>query len=284
MAKILLACIQDVLAPRGMQAVKALLDFIYLAQYSTHDMVTLSYLEDALKKFHQVKKYFIDVGCWDHLNIPKLHSLIHYVESIKLFGTTDNYNIEMFECLHINFAKHGWRATNQRDEFPQMIRWLSRQEKVTYFKHSLASQLPPVSATQSSLPIITNSASKCSTITLTKKPHYPSRSLQIIQATHNCPQFQWHLKQYLNNFLQEPLSIRQTKSSIIPFNNIDVYSMFRFHPEIIQDDDDECDIVRAIPCSTSLPRGRFDTVIFIDSDNAEATGLEGEYNVYFNNT
>jgi len=117
MAKILLACVHDVLAPRGVRAIKVLLDFIYLAQYTTtHDTITLSYLKDALKKFHQDKKYFIDVGCREHLNILKLHSLIHYVDSIKLFGTTDNYNTEMFEQLHIDFAKQGWRATNQRDE------------------------------------------------------------------------------------------------------------------------------------------------------------------------
>jgi len=97
MAKILFACIHDVLPPRGTRAVKGILDFINLAQYSTHDDITLSYIQDALQEFHQNKKYFIDVGCQEHLNFPKLHSLIHYIDSIKLFGTTDNYNTELFE-------------------------------------------------------------------------------------------------------------------------------------------------------------------------------------------
>jgi len=284
MAKILLACIHDVLAPRGVRAVKALLDFIYLAQYSTHDTTTLSYLEDALKTFHQNKKYFIDVGCRENLNFPKLHSLIHYIDSIKLFGTTDNYNTEMFERLHIDFAKHGWQATNQRDEFPQMIRWLSRQEKIEYFKHSLASRITPATlqSTNSVAPPLTNSASKRSKITLAKNPQYPSRPLQIVQVTHNCPQFQRHLKQYLNNFLEKPLPLHQMETSILPFNNINIYSMFQFHPETIQDDDDGCDIVRAIPSSPSFHKGRFDTVIVIDKDDAEATGLEGKCDVCFN--
>jgi hypothetical protein len=74
------------------------------------------------------------------------------------------------------------------------------------------------------------------------------------------------------------LSLRQIENSILPFNNVDVYSMFRFHPEAVQDDNEnENDIVRAIPFSTSHPRGRFDTVVVIDSDSAEATGLEGKY-------
>ncbi|KAF8905579.1 hypothetical protein CPB84DRAFT_1625246, partial [Gymnopilus junonius] len=133
MAKILLGCLVGVMAAPGIKAVKALLDFIYLAQYPTHNNETLGYLRTALKEFHDNKSYFVNVKCREHLNLPKLHSLSHYIESIELFGTTDNYNTEMFERLHIDFAKHGWRATNQRDEFPQMIHWLCRQEKITFF-------------------------------------------------------------------------------------------------------------------------------------------------------
>ncbi|OJA17377.1 hypothetical protein AZE42_14010 [Rhizopogon vesiculosus] len=40
----------------------------------------------------------------------------------------------MFEHFHIDYAKEGWRATNFRDELPQMTQWLSCQEKVTMFK------------------------------------------------------------------------------------------------------------------------------------------------------
>jgi hypothetical protein len=135
-----------------------------------------------------------------------------------------------------------------------MICWLSRQEKVNYFDHLLSSRL--------SSRLFSNTSS-------------PSHPLTIIQATHNAPQFQCHLKQYINNFLSDPLPSCQLETTHLPFNNIDVYSMFRFHPEIIQDDNEECDIVRAVPCSSPCPRGRFDTVIVIDNDIAEATGLEG---------
>ena len=45
----------------------------------------------------------------------------------------------MFERLHIDFAKQGWQASNKRDEFPQMISWLSCQEKFNSFKSYLAS-------------------------------------------------------------------------------------------------------------------------------------------------
>ncbi|KAF8876593.1 hypothetical protein CPB84DRAFT_1817663 [Gymnopilus junonius] len=114
MAKILLGCLVSLMAQQGIKAVKALLDFIYLAQYTSHNKETLDYMKNALEEFHDNKQYFINIQCQEHLNLPKLHSLIHYVDSIELFGMTNNYNTEMFEHLHIDFAKH--------DEFPQMIR------------------------------------------------------------------------------------------------------------------------------------------------------------------
>jgi len=42
----------------------------------------------------------------------------------------DNYNTEQSERLHIDFAKDAYRATNQRDQYPQMTAWLERREKV----------------------------------------------------------------------------------------------------------------------------------------------------------
>jgi hypothetical protein len=121
-----------------------------------------------------------------------------------------------------------------------------------------------------------NSASKRSAISLSKKPQYPLRPISVVQETHNASQFQRHLRQYLNTLLPNPLSVCVVESSLLPFHNIDVYTMFHFHPEALQDDElNENDIVRAVPCSPSLPSGRYDTVIVMESNNAEATGLEG---------
>jgi len=48
MVKILLSCLRGALPKKGLLAVKSILDFIYLVQYSTHDNTTLQYMEDAL--------------------------------------------------------------------------------------------------------------------------------------------------------------------------------------------------------------------------------------------
>ncbi|KAJ7757871.1 hypothetical protein B0H14DRAFT_3598556 [Mycena olivaceomarginata] len=138
MARILLGCLVGKIPAKGIRACRAILDFIYLSQYTTHDDGTLDTLRNALKAWHQNRDFFISATVRKDFNIPKFHSLLHYVESIEYFGTTDNYNTEIFERLHIDFAKNGWRASNRRDEFPQMITWLGRQEKISSFSGYLA--------------------------------------------------------------------------------------------------------------------------------------------------
>ena len=93
-------------------------------------METIEHLQRCLAAFHDHKAVFLDLGARKNFNLPKLHSLTHYVSSIQLFGTTDNYNTEQSECLHINLAKDAYCATNHKDEYSQMTLWLECQEKM----------------------------------------------------------------------------------------------------------------------------------------------------------
>ena len=91
---------------RLVRSVCSLLDFLYLAQYQCHTTETIARLHEALSEFHSHKDIFMDLGIQEHFNIPKIHSLNHYIPSIRLFGTTDNYNTEQSERLHIDFTKN----------------------------------------------------------------------------------------------------------------------------------------------------------------------------------
>ncbi len=180
----------------------------------------------------------------------------------------------MFERLHIDFAKHGWRATNQRDEFPQMIRWLSRQEKTTHFQRMLLSkqrnEQPPPILESSSNP------SKRMPISIAKFPNRSNFPISHVEEYHKAPFFELHLKRYFNSLLEKPLSNQRLNSATLPISKINIYNMFHFHPVPLQDDDNEQDIVRALPVSKSNPHGRFDTVVVLENDTAESTGLEGK--------
>lgn len=270
MAKILLGCLVGVLPKKGLLAVKSILDFIYLAQYATHDKITLGYMEDALEMWEKNRSFFIQSGIRENFNIPKFHSLLHYIESIKLFGTTDNYNTEMFERLHIDFAKHGWRASNFRDEFPQMISWLSRREKIISFDAYVFHNEKGIQ----------NSLSPCRlsekvSIKLAKYPNQAGKSITAIETTHKAPGFSKSLKEYLNQFLIRRTSNHMAHTYPLPFSKLDVFYQFKFSPHALQDDEDETDVVKATPTSSKCPSGRFDPVIVLYTDEAEATGMAG---------
>ncbi|KDR70579.1 hypothetical protein GALMADRAFT_76006 [Galerina marginata CBS 339.88] len=282
MARVLLGCLVGKIPKSGIMAIKALLDFIALAQYRAHDNYTLGYLQDALNEYHKNKEYFIRMNVRKHLNIPKFHSLHHYIDSIKLYGTTDNYNTETFERFHIDFAKEGWRASNKRDEFPQMVTWLSRQEKVSAFDNYLDwldidsknTEPPPTPLSKKPL------------VHIAKYPPYPGRLISVIEQSHDAPQLSQHLKEYLNKFLPPGHRTSNAVSHLysLPFQRLDVYTQFKFHPHSLQEegyDVQENDTVKAIPRSNKNPNGRMDTVVVLYKDAAESTGVEGQHSNSF---
>ena len=136
MARVLLGIVSDIRLSQGLdparllRAVRGIVDFVFLSQLPVHSSESLHTLKQALQLFHNNKSIFVDLGIRESFNIPKLHSCRHYVSSIKLFGTADNYNTQHTERLHINLTKDGYRATNMKDELPQMTAWLERKEKI----------------------------------------------------------------------------------------------------------------------------------------------------------
>ncbi|KAJ7890239.1 hypothetical protein B0H13DRAFT_1578941, partial [Mycena leptocephala] len=104
--------------------------YTYRAQYPMHTTETLDGLEDARTRFHQNKSIFVDLGVREEFKLPKLHSMEHHVPNIKMFGTSDNYNTEYTQRLHIDLAKDAHRSTNRKDEFSQMTLWLEPKEKI----------------------------------------------------------------------------------------------------------------------------------------------------------
>ncbi|KAG1852717.1 hypothetical protein F4604DRAFT_1883476 [Suillus subluteus] len=132
----LLGIIIDIRLPNNMssarllRAVRGLLDFLYIAQYPCHSSETLVFLNEALELFHRNKDIFIDLGIRNSFNLPKLHFALHYTHMIRTYGTTDNYNTESTERLHIDLAKDAYRSTNHKNEFAQMATWLERREKI----------------------------------------------------------------------------------------------------------------------------------------------------------
>ncbi|KAJ3995656.1 hypothetical protein F5050DRAFT_257727 [Lentinula boryana] len=229
---------------RGITACRSILHFIQLAQYPSHDEDTLGYMAEALDIWHQHRDYFIDSGARRHFNIPKFHSLLHYIDSIRWLGTTDNYNTEAFERLHIDLAKEGWRASNHRDHFPQMVTFIDRQEKVSsydFYRCWVEESVKPVATdgdenaeqvedVVTSVPAASEeeenavqagkigrpndtraTTSNGIVLRLAKNPPEPHKTLSRISVSHGAPGFITALKVYLNALL--PSHNQATKTS-----------------------------------------------------------------------
>ena len=87
-------------------------------------------MANSLKVLHENKDIFIQAGVREDFNIPKFHSMVHYVEAIKSRGSADGFNTESPERLHIDYAKEGYHASNKKDYVKQMTVWLGRQEAI----------------------------------------------------------------------------------------------------------------------------------------------------------
>ncbi|RDX43467.1 hypothetical protein OH76DRAFT_1361159 [Lentinus brumalis] len=128
--KVLLGLLAGQTSVHVQKAARGLLDFFYYAQLEVHSDETLARMDAALATFHEHKDEFVALGIREHFNIPKLHSLVHYVEAIRRLGCLDGVNTETSERLHIDFAKNAYRASSRREYFTQMTTWLQRQEAV----------------------------------------------------------------------------------------------------------------------------------------------------------
>jgi hypothetical protein len=107
-----------------------------------HTDTTLQLLDNALARFHEFKDVFIKHEIRTDFNINKVHSMVHYSESIRQLGAADGYNTETPERLHIEFAKRAYQVTNRRQFFEQMTRYLDRHKCVTKFDAYLCWALP----------------------------------------------------------------------------------------------------------------------------------------------
>ncbi|KAG2131626.1 hypothetical protein DEU56DRAFT_914397 [Suillus clintonianus] len=132
---VVLGVIAGAVEPHVFQAAGAPLNFIYCAQYQSHMDTTLARMQDTLNEFHTNKPIFFELSLRQHFNLPKVHSMCHYVQPIRSLGSTDGFNSESPKRLHIDYAKDAYQASSKVDYINQMTHWLKLQEAV--FRHSV---------------------------------------------------------------------------------------------------------------------------------------------------
>ena len=274
MCSILLGLIIDLPVPGGLdssrvvKAVRALSDFLFLAQFECHTSGTLSQLEDCLAAFHNNKAVFIDLGIRENFDIPKFHSLLHYASSIRLFGTTDNYNTEQSERLHIDLAKEAYRATNRKDEYAQMTMWLERREKV--HRHSASIDWRQ-NDRQNVRPrsLIRPLCVRAQSIKIAQTPSRKAVPFLDIFWKYGAPLFQDALADFIVGVNNPGLGVRalraRAENTLLPFRTVRVYHHIKFTSTNGSQESEIVDAVHVRP-EQKDSRGRiiparFDTVL-----------------------
>ena len=280
----LLGILVDVRLPDGaspiplIRVTRAILDFLYLAQYPVHTSETLVTLESALENFHSNKYIFDTLGIRSDFNIPKLHFLVHYPHAIKLFGTTDNYNTEATERLHIDFAKDAYQATNHKDEFIQMTKWLERQEKLMHHANYVMwrcklDTLSPVTdaSTSSSFSCWEIPDMACSLIPkMTRHPTHKNVPISEISSPniYGAVNFETALCRFISQFQNPTLTRRQIEEASydihLPFYSLPVFHKIKFWNEEIYGNV-TIDSIHSYPArikdNSVLQASRFDTAL-----------------------
>ena len=278
----LLGVIADMRLPNNLdssrliRAMRGLLDFIYLSQLPVHSTRTLNLLDDALQVFHSNKTIFIDLGIRENFNIPKLHSCAHYASSIKFYGTTDNYNTQYTERLHIDLVKDAYRATNRKDEYPQMTSWLERGEKIQYHDSYIQWRLSGHGRT-----ILSTNPHSCLVparrIKMTCKPTVHAVSIDTLASKYGASYFRdafarymvgWHNPEFNRSRVE-----RESLNVNIPFVNVSTYHHVKF---VNAGGDEIVDALHVQPgrktaCGQETA-GRFDTALVRVGDS---TGMHG---------
>ena len=292
MSRILLGLVIDAPLPNGLsnvrliRAVRALLDFLYLAQYPVHTDETLALLEDALEHFHNNKEIFVDLGIRDAFNIPKLHFASHYVDYIKLYGTLDNFNTKYTERLHIDLAKNAYAATNHKDEFTQMAVWLEQKEKIHRHRQYVDWRLdgsPPPPQVEWTPPGLDFNR----TLKLTKYPIKQMVPFDILVAKYGATHFRTAVAHFIAltnepNITRAQLE-RRLRGVHIPFNKLPVWHRIKFTQTdpstsmVLTADSIHCYPGQRDSRGKLIP-GRFDTAL-INDGTGEELGLDGTFNL-----
>ncbi|KAF8263319.1 hypothetical protein EI94DRAFT_1772973 [Lactarius quietus] len=239
MCHILLGLITDILLPGGqvasrvVRSTRTFLDFTFLA-----------HLEDSLAEFHDNKDIFIDVGVRDNFNLPKLHSLLHYGPSIALFGTTDNYNSEQMERLHIKLPKKGYQKMMNHAAY---IKWRQQDNSNRASAHTYTPNER-----------------------MAKNPTLKAVTFNKLSAEYGMVDFQDCLADFIAK-LNYPGALA-AMDTLLPFRTVPVFHRIKFMTSHDSDNTDFCDGMIIWPKhidthARKVPL-RFDTVVVWGEHNA----------------
>jgi hypothetical protein len=128
-------------------AIRALMDFRYLAQAPVISSIVRDRIAATLAEFHHHKHSILELGLrrggktnapLEHFNIPKLEFMHHVVPSINNVGNIIQWTADTTEHAHIEVVKDPAATTNNMNYDSQICRTLDRDERCRLFSTAIA--------------------------------------------------------------------------------------------------------------------------------------------------
>ena len=112
------------------RALHAFLNFCYLAHRDVLDTQSLIAMQDALDRFHQYREIFLSSGVCRSFNLPRQHSLKHFIQMIWAFGAPNGLCSSITESKHTKAVKKPYRRSSHYEALGQMLLINQRLDKL----------------------------------------------------------------------------------------------------------------------------------------------------------
>ena len=140
MYQVWLPAIEGYVPVEMMRAIRAFLEFCYIARRDVIDTQSLRALEEALSRFHRHRVIFEECGVRaEGFNLPRQHFLEHYPTLIRTFGAPNGLCSSITESKHIKAVKQPWRRSNRYKALGQMLLTNERLDKIAACRAKFAS-------------------------------------------------------------------------------------------------------------------------------------------------
>lgn len=126
--------IQAFVPAQVVETIAAFLEFCYIARRNIITDDSLDQLNIALRKFHESRQIFSGTARPDGpsgFSLPRQHSMVHYHDHIKNFGSPNGLCSSITESKHITAVKDPWRRSNKHKALPQILKVNERLDKIT---------------------------------------------------------------------------------------------------------------------------------------------------------
>lgn len=118
--------------------VAAFMECCYIARRNAITSADLEEFGRQQARFQDLREIFIETGVRSSISLPRQHALLHYVSKIELFASPNGTCSSITECKHIKAVKEPWRRSNRFNALPQMVKTISRLDKLAALRRVFA--------------------------------------------------------------------------------------------------------------------------------------------------